>query len=75
MKAMLPLVALTVIAGVASTYAPKVAAHLDCDRLYQECVEMGNPVGDCQLKENECWVTNHWPDSVKMFERKAKPND
>jgi len=75
MKAMLPIVAVTAIAGAASLYAPKVAAHLDCGVLYQECVDMGNPVADCQDKEIQCWATNQWPSSVKMFEHKAKPND
>lgn len=72
MKIMLPIVAVTVIAGAFSLYSPKVAAHLDCGGLYQECVDMGNPVAECQLKENECWATNHWPDGAKMF---AKPNE
>lgn len=75
MKAMLPIIAVTLVAGAISLYAPKAAAHLDCGRLYQECVDSGNPVGDCQLKEDECWVTNHWPDGAKMFQLKAKAND
>ncbi len=75
MKGKLPIVAVTAIAGVASLYAPKIAAHLDCGVLCQECVDIGNPVEDCQQKENECWATNHWPSRVRMFEQRAKPNE
>ena len=68
MKMMFPMaMGVALIAGLASSaYAPPVMAHFDCAGAYQQCVESGELAEECQLKENECWATNHWPDGYRQ---------
>ena len=75
MKVFMPVLALTVIAGSATLYAPKALAHYPCAARAQQCVEEGGAPLDCELKREECEATNHWPDGVKMFNASARPDD
>lgn len=75
MKVMFLIIVVILVVGVILLYVFKVVVYLDCGRFYQECVDFGNLVGDCQFKEDECWVINYWFDGVKMFQLKVKLND